>query len=282
MEFMLEKLKNSGLQKIMNTLNQFNKISDDWGKSEELYSRIYMEHTIAELKENFGDGVSLRVLDGGCGTGPMAIELAKLGHFVTGIEIHKPSLEEAKRKAAEAGVTVDWISGDLYGSLRKLEAESFDVVLCFGVLYTCTEYKEIVGEYSRLLKPAGMLFASFRSKFYFITSLLRQKQYEKALFIISHSEGALKLASVQAYYNWQSGSELRTLYGDSNLEVKRLLPVGVFSGAGYDGMAAVADVEQMPADIVHTVLYELETSNLDECLGAGRFMFAIGRKTEAV
>ena len=65
---MLKKIMNAGIQKIMNRLNQFNKISDDWGKPEELYSRIYMERTIAELKENFGEGVSLRVLDAGCGT----------------------------------------------------------------------------------------------------------------------------------------------------------------------------------------------------------------------
>ena len=58
-----------------------------------------MERTIIELKENFGEGVSLRVLDAGCGTGQMAVELAKLGHDVTGIEIHRPSLEEAKKVA---------------------------------------------------------------------------------------------------------------------------------------------------------------------------------------
>lgn len=279
---MFKKIMNTGLQKVMNRLNQFNKISDDWGKSEELYSRIYMEHTIAELTKNFGEGVSLRVLDAGCGTGPMAIEMAKMGHDVTGIEIHKPSLDEAKRKANSAGVSIDWISDDLYASLRRLNAESFDVVMCYGVLYTCTKYKEIVEEFSRLLKPNGMLFATFRSRFYFISSLLRQKQYKKAQFAVNHSEGMLKLASIPAYYNWQSAEEVRCLYRNNNIEVKRLQPVGVFSGAGYDGMAAIADVGELPADIVHTVLYELETSNLEECLGAGRFMFAIGIKQSAI
>lgn len=275
---MFKKIINASLQKALNGLNQFNKISDDWGKSEELYNRIYMEHTIAELNENFGEGVFLRVLDAGCGTGPMAIELAKMGHDVTGIEIHKPSLEEARRKAKDAEVSINWISGDLFASLRQLNAESFDVVMCYGVLYTCTKYKEIIEEFNRVLKPNGLLFATFRSKFYFITSLLRMKQYEKAQYVINHSEGVLKLASIQAYYNWQSADEVRDLYKNNNLEIKLLRPVGVFSGAGNDGMAAIADVNQLPADIVHTVIYELEASNLDECLGAGRFMFAIGVK----
>ena len=275
---MFKKIINAGLQKAMNRLNQYNKISDDWGKPEELYSRIYMEHTIAELKENFAEGMSLRVLDAGCGTGPMAIELAKLGHDVTGIEIHQPSLDDAKRKAKNAGVSINWISDDLYASLKKLNAESFDVVMCYGVLYTCTKYKEIVGEFNRLLKREGILFASFRSRFYFITSLLRQKQYNKAQFVINNSEGMLKLASIPAYYNWQSADEIRDLYKNNNIEVKRLLPVGVFSGTGYDGMAAIVDVEKLSSDIVHTILYELETSNLEECLSAGRFMFAIGTK----
>lgn len=278
---MFKKIMNASLQKIMNRLNQFNKISDDWGKSEELYSRIYMERTIAELKKNFGEGVPLKVLDAGCGTGPMAIELAKMGHDVTGIEIHQPSLDEAKRKADSEGVTINWISDDLYASLRQLDAESFDVVMCYGVLYTCTKYKEIIEEFSRLLKPKGALFVSFRSRFYFITTLLRQKQYEKARFVVNNTEGMLKLASIPAYYNWQSAADVKDLYANNDIEVKYLQPVGVFSGAGYDAMAAIADVEQIPADTVHTVLYELETSNLEECIGAGRFMFAIGIKKSA-
>ena len=80
---MFKEIMKASLQKVMNRLNQFNKISDDWGKGEELYSRIYMERTIAELKKNFGEGVPLKVLDAGCGTGPMAIELAKMGHDVS-------------------------------------------------------------------------------------------------------------------------------------------------------------------------------------------------------
>ena len=108
---------------------------------------------------------------------------------------------------------------------------------------------------------------------------MRKKQYEKALYIVSHTEGVLKLASVPVYYNWQSGEEVENLYRQNQLETILLQPVGVFSGTGADGMAAVIDVEQTPADIVHSVLYKLETSNLKECLGASRFIFAIGRKT---
>ena len=154
--------------------------------------------------------------------------------------------------------------------------------MCYGVLYTCTKYKEIVEEFSRLLKPKGVLLASFRSRFYFITSLLRQKQYEKAQFVVNNSEGLLKLASIPAYYNWQSADEVKNLYTNNNIEVKHLLPVGVFTGTGYDGMAAITDVGEVASDIVHTVLYELETSNLADCIGAGRFMFAIGIKKSTV
>jgi hypothetical protein len=159
-----------------------------------------------------------------------------------------------------------------------MAGESFDVVMCYGVLYTCTQYREIISEYSRLMRPGGLLFASFRSKFYFITSLLRQKQYEKALYVANNSEGALKLASVPSYYNWQTGAEVTGLYGKNDLEIVDLRPVGVFTGTGYDGMAAILDVEETPADILHSALYELETSDLGECLGASRFMLGIGKK----
>jgi len=76
------------------------------------------------------------VLDVGCGTGRHAIELARRGFFVTGIDVSPAMLGEAKRRAANAGVQVAWIEADAKAFTLP---EAFDAAIClcegaFGLL----------------------------------------------------------------------------------------------------------------------------------------------------
>ncbi len=276
---MFEKLKYLGIQKVLNQLNQFKNVSADGTVGEAMYTKICLEKIIATLSAQYPDRNGFTVLDGGCGSGTMSVGLAEVGYSVTGIEIHKPSLAMAEDRAKEKGVTVEWISGDLLPSLRALPSQTFNAVICMGVLYTCAEYKEIVSEYSRVLKDSGMFIGTFRSKHYFITSLLRQKQFEKAVYVAQNTEGLLKLASISSYYNWQSPEELHQLFTGNGLDVLKIHPIGVFSGSGYDGLASVIDVDELSSEEIHSGLYELESMEWDDCLGAGRFMMAIGKKS---
>jgi len=142
------------------------------------------------------------------------------------------------------------------------------------------QYKDIISAYGRVLKKDGIFIGTFRSKHYFITTLLRQKQFDKALFVARNSEGLLKLASISSYYNWQTPKEISHLLADNGLELLKIYPVGVFSGSGYDGLAAVVDVDQLSKEEIHSGLYELESTEWDDCLGSGRFIMAIGRKSD--
>ena len=54
-----------------------------------------------------------RVLDAGCGIGRHSIELAKRGYEVVGFDISPLYLEEARRAADAAGVTVRLVKGDM-------------------------------------------------------------------------------------------------------------------------------------------------------------------------
>lgn len=59
------------------------------------------------IEQEIGRDKSVKILDIGCGTGRHAIELAKRGYRVTGVDLSKNQIERAKEKAREAGVTVD-------------------------------------------------------------------------------------------------------------------------------------------------------------------------------
>ena len=54
-----------------------------------------------------------RVLELGCGTGRVAIDLEDAGATVTGLDISRAMLDRARRHAVEAGAEIEWIEGDL-------------------------------------------------------------------------------------------------------------------------------------------------------------------------
>src|SRR6185369_17717709 len=55
---------------------------------------------------------ALDVLDAGCGTGFLSLELASRGHRVTGVDFAPAMLAGARRKAAAQGLSIRFEEGD--------------------------------------------------------------------------------------------------------------------------------------------------------------------------
>jgi S-adenosylmethionine-dependent methyltransferase len=108
------------------------------------------------------------ILDIGGGPGRYAIALARQGYSVTLLDISKASLEMAKQKAEEEGVS---LKGCVYGnalSSSKCVSEIFDAVLLMGPLYHLLlekERVEAIQEAMKILKPRGRFFSSFITRF---------------------------------------------------------------------------------------------------------------------
>jgi S-adenosylmethionine-dependent methyltransferase len=99
--------------------------------------RLRLDLTFANLQDFLPHATgSLRALDVGCGTGAMAVRLARLGLNVTLLDSSVPMLDLAKRAAREAGTTerVALIHGDASQFANLFHAEVFDVILCHNVL----------------------------------------------------------------------------------------------------------------------------------------------------
>lgn len=101
------------------------------------------------------------ILDLGCGTGRHAVELARKGFAVTGIDLSTGMLAQAKEKAKAAKVEIEWIKAD--ASKFALDKQ-FDAVIClcegsFGLLGNADDANEqplaILRNVSRSLKPNG-------------------------------------------------------------------------------------------------------------------------------
>lgn len=108
------------------------------------------------------------VLDIGGGPGRYSIELARRGYSVTLLDISSGNLRLARRRAAEARVSlVDAIHANAV-DLGGLASDGYDAVLLMGPLYHLLSHEErvqAIREAMRVLVPGGRLFASFITRF---------------------------------------------------------------------------------------------------------------------
>ena len=95
---------------------------------------VFTQGTLGEcdfIEKEIDHNKDIKILDIGCGTGRHAIELARRGYTVTGIDLSDSQLKRANEKALEAEVNVDFQKADA----RALSFNNeFDLVimLCEG------------------------------------------------------------------------------------------------------------------------------------------------------
>jgi ubiquinone/menaquinone biosynthesis C-methylase UbiE len=93
------------------------------------------------------------VLEVAPGPGYHAIELARLGFRVTGLDISHTMVEIAVDNARTAGVSVDFRHGDVAG--LPFDADSFDLVVCQAAFKNFHEPVRALDEMHRVLRPGA-------------------------------------------------------------------------------------------------------------------------------
>lgn len=95
-----------------------------------------------------------RVLEVAPGPGYFCIELARLGSYsITGMDISRTFVNMARKKAAEAGVRVNFTQGS--ASNMPFPAGSFDFLLCRAAFKNFAQPVEALKEMCRVLKAGG-------------------------------------------------------------------------------------------------------------------------------
>ncbi|MCB4767536.1 methyltransferase domain-containing protein [Ancylobacter sp. Lp-2] len=89
---------------------RFRSTADYYGR----YRQPYPPELIAAVADRVGLEAGDRLLDVGCGPGPLAILFARLGYDVTGMDPEPSMLAAAKADAAAAGVRLELIRGSSY------------------------------------------------------------------------------------------------------------------------------------------------------------------------
>jgi 2-polyprenyl-3-methyl-5-hydroxy-6-metoxy-1,4-benzoquinol methylase len=100
-----------------------------------------------------------RALDVGCGEGADAIWLAEHGWTVSAIDISGVAIRRAREAAKLAGVSVDWISGDVLGT--PFPARSFRLVSLQYPALPKAAGERAVRTLLDTVRPGGMLLAVY-------------------------------------------------------------------------------------------------------------------------
>jgi len=130
---------------------------------------VRMQKSLALIQKYKQSGT---VLDLGCGNGVAAVELAKLGYSVTGIDISENMVIDARELAANAGFDSSQVNFEV-GDVEKVEAEdsSVDIVLSLGVIEYLPEDDAFMANIKRVLRPDGVAVIAFRNRLFNLSSL---------------------------------------------------------------------------------------------------------------
>jgi ubiquinone/menaquinone biosynthesis C-methylase UbiE len=98
---------------------------------------------------------ALDVLDVGCGTGFLSLELGARDHRVTGVDFAPAMIARAESKAAERRLAVRFEEGD--AEQLRFDPATFDLVISRHVLWTLPHPEVAIDEWMRVLRPGGRL-----------------------------------------------------------------------------------------------------------------------------
>ncbi|KAM0323746.1 hypothetical protein ACHAQA_008683 [Verticillium albo-atrum] len=188
-------------------VDEMKAIYDDWASSYDkelaeaehdyVAPAVATSHVLKSLKvERLGDHIE--ILDAGCGTGLVGVELAKVGaKHIDGVDLSPGMLKVAQK----LGVYRALEAVDLSQPLARPNA-SYDVVVCVGTMTEGHVGAAAIDEFVRVLKKGGFLVATI------LFSIWENGGYEKRVkelvaagkvnFVSANLEDYRRGAGVQA------------------------------------------------------------------------------------
>ena len=125
-------------------------VSGDFGKIAESFTG-----GAAEFVEQLNLKPGVRVLDVACGSGNQSIPAARAGAQVTGVDIAPNLIEQARKRAAEEDLKIQFDEGDAE-NLPYADA-AFDVVMTmFGAMFA-PRPERVSAELLRVCRPGGVI-----------------------------------------------------------------------------------------------------------------------------
>jgi SAM-dependent methyltransferase len=227
---------------------------DEWSRLESPEGRLEYERTLAYISEALGP--KSVVLDLGGGPGRYAVALAAQGHTVCLLDLSAKQVEEARSRAAQAGVLdrMPLISVGCATDLSALESASFGAVLALGPFYHLIEpsaRESAALEIRRVLQPGGLAFVSFIPRASGVAGLIIRaaqdpEQVTPAVLERVIAEGVFVNPTQRGFQNgyYPHVTEIEELFSRMGFDTNDLFSIrGLYFGAE---VAAATIQEQSP------------------------------------
>ncbi len=174
------------------------------------------------------------VLELGAGTGHKLIPIASDGHPCTGLELSPDMLAEARRKADERGVEVEWLEGDM----REFDlGRAFDLVFIAGnSLLHLHEAEDLVSCFRsvrRHLAPgARLIFDVFHPNVHMLAQADGVRRRRDALSFVDPDRGVVHVDVAETYDSaaqvthgrWHFSTDSETDFVVAPLEIRSIFP----------------------------------------------------------
>jgi 2-polyprenyl-3-methyl-5-hydroxy-6-metoxy-1,4-benzoquinol methylase len=99
------------------------------------------------------------VLDYGCATGTISIDILDFVKEVQGIDISSKMIEVAERKAVERKIeNIKFTQSNIFD--ERYKCESFNIILGFNILHLLEDENKILQKIHKLLKPEGLFISA--------------------------------------------------------------------------------------------------------------------------
>lgn len=112
--------------------------------------RILLDDQERVLAEFLGDVSGRHVLDMATGTGRAALALAKRGAIVTGVDASQEMLSVARRRAADAKLSIEFVAGDAHA--LAFPDRAFDASVCLRMLMHVPDWRKALSELCRVTR----------------------------------------------------------------------------------------------------------------------------------
>ena len=143
-----------------NLASQYDKLFLDWQATTKEQAML-----LHQLFTQHGFDQSATVLDCACGIGTQAIGLAGLGYHMTASDISDGELAEAKNRAAQNQVQVQFAHAD-FCALSETFSDRFDIIIAMDNalphMLTANALESAIKSITNQIKDGGMFVASIR------------------------------------------------------------------------------------------------------------------------
>jgi ubiquinone/menaquinone biosynthesis C-methylase UbiE len=209
-------------------VNDYDSFAEAYSADNEskIFNAYYERPAILELA---GDVTGRRILDAGCGSGPLSEALRDRGAVVSGFDKSAGMLEVARKRL---GDDADLRVADL-GSPLPYPDGAFDDVIASLVLHYLEDWGPALSELRRVLKPGGRLIVSV--------------DHPCAIYAIHRMEGREPKPDYHATYNWteewtMGGQAVQMSFWTRPLHAM----TGAFTAAGFR-ISDISEPQPVPA-----------------------------------